>query len=564
MMHRVLAAFLMAALLVLPVSAQDEKSYSADRFDVDVTVQPGGSLAVTEQVDFRFEGGPFSYVFREIPTDHTDGIRILSAGADGASWPEGTGPGQVEIEGGDPIRITWHLPPTTNKVQSFNLSYEALGVVRQGEEADILDWQALPESYEYTIAGSTTTFTYPPTADLIGTPQLLESKGDIITNDNQVQITAGDLGPDEPLIMRLNFASGSLITTPPAWQAQQQAADDLAWVWIGLAGLIFIGGLGGLFLAARPYKRETKRPESVSYSPPSDLSPALAGIISGNDTSVSWNHALATVFDFAGRGYLEIEELGNRKWYQGEDFLVSLLSKPNDLLPHEQALFELLFHNKSGELQTSVTGNQIGDLVTSARWGTYEEVVKDELITADLLSPKREEAVMRFLVAGGLLLFLSAALLVGALLLMNQFGLWTFLVAGAFAALGIMAFLTGGSISIRTTAGEQVAQNWEPFRRYMDQASKGKERIANPELFERYLPYAMSFGVAEGWAKYNEKAGWHEAPGYFRALDMDDGATSIVPFIGVIVATSNSGGAAAAGAGAAAAGAAGGGASGAG
>ncbi len=40
MLRKVLAVFLLVTLFVLPVAAQDDKSYSADRFDVDVVVQP--------------------------------------------------------------------------------------------------------------------------------------------------------------------------------------------------------------------------------------------------------------------------------------------------------------------------------------------------------------------------------------------------------------------------------------------------------------------------------------------------------------------------------------------
>ena len=55
----------------------------------------------------------------------------IAAGVDGQRWPEGTGPGQVEIEGNNPIVITWHLSPTSDAVQNFTLSYRALGVVRR-------------------------------------------------------------------------------------------------------------------------------------------------------------------------------------------------------------------------------------------------------------------------------------------------------------------------------------------------------------------------------------------------------------------------------------------------
>jgi uncharacterized protein (TIGR04222 family) len=563
MLRKGLVVFLLLAVLALPVAAQD-KSYSADRFDVDVAVQRGGSLNVTETVDFRFVGGPFSYVFREIPTDHTDGIVNIQAGADGVSWPHGTGPGQVEIETGDPIRVTWHLSPTSNRVQTFDLSYDALGVVRQGEDADLLEWQALPESYEYTIAASEVVFTYPTSAALLTTPALLESRGDVTVGENQVRVSAGNIGPDEPLIVRLNFAPGSIVSEPPAWQAQQEALNDRAWIWAALAGLILMGGGAAIFLAARPYRRQTRRSEGISYVPPSDLSPAIVGALAGNGTGIGWQHALATLFALANRGIIEIAEMDKRKWYEAQDFEITLLSTPTDLSPDEQALFELLFTDKSGGRLTTITATEMGKLVTSGRWNNYQEALKNEMILTDLISPKRQTAVTRFLILGALLALGAVVLFIAAILLGPQLGYWTVLPAVAVLVLGILAFIVAATISTRSERGEQVAAMWQPYRRYLEQAAKGKERIPNPELFAQYLPYAMAFGVAENWAKQNEKAGWDEAPGYFRTLGTP-GHASTGAFIAILAATNSSGGAAAATAGAcAAAGAAGGGASGAG
>ncbi|RPJ39636.1 MAG: DUF2207 domain-containing protein, partial [Chloroflexi bacterium] len=63
-----LASIVMLILSVLAASpALAAKDYSAEQYDVVVQVQTDGSLLVTETIRFRFEGGPFTYVFRELP-----------------------------------------------------------------------------------------------------------------------------------------------------------------------------------------------------------------------------------------------------------------------------------------------------------------------------------------------------------------------------------------------------------------------------------------------------------------------------------------------------------------
>src|SRR4030043_471463 len=63
--------------------AQTGKSYHANSFDVDITVEPGGTLLVTEDVTFQFVGGPFTYAYRELALNATDGVEILRVAIDG-------------------------------------------------------------------------------------------------------------------------------------------------------------------------------------------------------------------------------------------------------------------------------------------------------------------------------------------------------------------------------------------------------------------------------------------------------------------------------------------------
>jgi len=72
---------LLGTLLLIAVAATPAagKSYSAERFDAVIRVLPDGTLDVTETVVFRFEDGPFTEVFREIPRRRTDGVQVMRA-----------------------------------------------------------------------------------------------------------------------------------------------------------------------------------------------------------------------------------------------------------------------------------------------------------------------------------------------------------------------------------------------------------------------------------------------------------------------------------------------------
>lgn len=153
------------------------RSYWAERFDVDWNLLADGVLEVTETVEFRFEGGPFTYVYRELPEDYSDGISNIQASLDGQPLPVGEGAGQYDVSGSDPVKITWHLPPTSDTTHVFQLRYWMLGVVRQEADRDLFLWNALPTDYEYRIASSKVRLTYPAGAQPSGPVEVRRGRG---------------------------------------------------------------------------------------------------------------------------------------------------------------------------------------------------------------------------------------------------------------------------------------------------------------------------------------------------------------------------------------------------
>ena len=142
MIQRVWLALALFILFLSQPSAP-AKTYSAEQFNQAITVQQDGSLLVKETVIFTFSGGPFTYVYRDLPTDKTDGVVVLSATMDEHTMPRGTGAGQVEIAAGNPVKVTWHFAPLSDQTHTFVLAYRDLGVVQKAPGADLLNWEVL-------------------------------------------------------------------------------------------------------------------------------------------------------------------------------------------------------------------------------------------------------------------------------------------------------------------------------------------------------------------------------------------------------------------------------------
>ena len=249
----------LVALTVLAAApAWAAKDYRAERFDVQFDLQPDGSALVTETVVFRFEGGPFTYAFRDIEPTETDGVTFIAASMDGETMPLGTNAGQVEVTGTDPLKVKWHFAPTSDTTHEFAVRYRVDGVVRK-LGADTIRWRAVPQVHDYPIDRSTVTLTYPATARPIE-PPTLDREFESSPLPNGYRLTTNDIPANQEVILTARFAAGTAAPTAPQWQMRQQQVDAAAsralpiGLLAGMATLI-LGGLG-LFTYARAHSRE--------------------------------------------------------------------------------------------------------------------------------------------------------------------------------------------------------------------------------------------------------------------------------------------------------------------
>jgi uncharacterized protein (TIGR04222 family) len=519
-MHRristVLFILVISLFVVTPVYAA--KSYYAERFDVQIELQEDGSALITETVEFQFIGDPFTFVFREISARNTDGIMFLEASMDGNPMPQGTQAGQVEVETGDPLKVTWHFAPTSNRSHTFVVRYRAEGVIRKGD-ADTLIWRAIPEEHEYQITRSTITLIYPSEARPVEDPTL-GGNFDTIQQGNRIILTAGDIAEDEDLILTARFAPGSLTDTAPLWQtrSEQMAAATARALPIGFtAGMasLILGGLG-LLTYARAQARELNIPAVISNaSPPSDLAAAIAGKLTRQGHTF-----IGTIFDLAQRGALEIQQ---EKGLLGvKTYKLVPTDQATPLQPYEQALIDALF----GAGQSSIHMNEIGGRL-SMQSAPYEEQLEQELLQRGWLDPARKHKRTRLTVRAVVMIVASLIVfvvsIVGAGMSLDENAPWLpWLVALAGISVGLfilsIAFLIyAQAYSILTPAGEEQAARWKGFAEYLNRVSKGREPAIRPDYFERYLPYAAVFGLGTSWAKYFQNLGGVPLPVWFQA-----------------------------------------------
>lgn len=556
MFKKIIPWILAALLLFLPGKAEAGKDYVAEHYDVDILVGNAGGMQVTETITFRFMGGPFTYVYRDLEKTRTDGITFISAELDGIQLPvNGENVMEwVEIKEGDPLTVTWHFEETTDTTRIYRLTYLVSGVVRK-DGTDSIIWYSIPPEHEYRIQASRITIHYPARAVLAGQPQLDGAANyEVASDGNPIILTSGPVEAATALILTLNYNADTLTTSMPAWQSAEvtrieRAAQTTPFMVGGLLmGLIGLAGALIVTASRRDPADETSVSASTSkpVSPPTDYRPAVAAAVAAR-ANPSMMHTLATLIDLARRGILSIEQVPG-KWYIPNRFEIVKLSQPTDLALHEQVLMDALFI-KRGEPVDRVPLEGYFQLV-SRRIREFSKAVKTEIALMGLISPERKKKQTRLLITGTCLILAGIFIFLGlVMIVLGRPGLLPIGIeqlANAIMGASIAVFFGGLAFIIfavvyspLTSQGRWISDQWKGFSRYLKDIIARREERLRPDAFAQFLPYAAGFGLGQQWAKFFQKHGSVEVPVWFHALNNQDADGSFGAFTAFMSSSSS-------------------------
>lgn len=535
-----LILLIIVTLLCVAAPVRADKSYVAERFDVLMEVQPGGTMMVTETVVFRFDGGPFTYAFREVLATETDGVRFVEASMDGVVLPTGALPGMVDVTwDAERLKVTWHFASTTDATHTFVLRYEVLGVVRTGT-ANTIRWRAIPGDHEYPIAAVSVQVRSPVQAQ--GSPILNRAFESEQTSDGWL-LTAGALAANEGLIVSVDFPSGSLVQSAPTWQVQQAGRERHA-AQAGEAGLVvglltFVAGAVILLLVTQANRRMLKFSPSMPLAePPADLDPTLVARLVGVPSAQSW---MGVLFNLAQRGVLQIQQM--KGFLGSKRYELVRLSYGGALSAVEQQVMGAVFPAQGAKVDLSQVGTRIQSVQRALR-----NLEVDALLQRGWLDSQRTRRRSTFLTLSVLALIGSLVMIFVGLMstasLLQQGGGFLLVSAGMLGLGGglfpvsVLATILASMYSPLTPVGEEQKHRWKSFGEYLRLVCRGREAAVRPDLFERYLPFAAVFGLTTQWARSFEKLGGVPLPVWFRSLSGTDADFS--GFVAAMSATDSS------------------------
>ncbi|WP_052459785.1 DUF2207 domain-containing protein [Tessaracoccus massiliensis] len=519
---------LFTAWTVVPASADGGAPITKYHVDVNLTEQGVAQVKVDFTMDFSVVNGRGPYFL--FPTQQEgQGQRFLFEYSNiTVDSPTGARTETQRESNRDGFRLRIGNPNVVNTTpQDYVVTYDVSGLIAPDHPQSGLDefnWDVIGPAWESSFRDVQVTVTGPAgverTACFYG-PYNDQTPCEHSSSGSTASFSVAALDSNTPMQVVTGFPAGTFpgvtqnveeIVNPfeltPATGAVTGAGLLLA---IGaILGVrrrhtrdeVFLGLTPGLTPAAGEKgnvgPQRGKAPVTVQFHPPKGATPGEIGTLI--DATADNVDVSATIIDLAVRGYLQIESDGRK------DFTLYATTPPrgDQLLPYEQKLLANIFKGQPVRRSRELSKAKFQSVLPDARQGLYDAVV------AKGWFKNNPQAAQMVPIVIGVLILLTA---LGMGFFLGSFG-WG-LLAIPLAVFGIGLMVISGGFRKRTATGSAYLAQAKGFELYLRTAEKETLRFEeNEDIFSKYLPYAIVFGVAERWSKLFAQLG---AEGIYQA-----------------------------------------------
>lgn len=484
------AAF--TALLAGPAAHAQAKDWRIDNMDVLLDVQKNGDVVVDEKVTFTFEGS-FHFVGRPIPTQNMDGMTDIEVrDANGAALPKGDTPGtwSTFMEGSNRIiQINFDL---TDASATWTIHYRAKAMIMFFDQGDELRWYVFDADTPVPIGAVKATVKLPGSVAADKMTQAVQTDAGVETSvtspaPSTMVYEARGIPPYTNFWIVTGFPKDVVDFT---WTARRVAAFVVPKVGFILPIAVFLY----MFLLWRRRGRDDPAAVYAKYvsEPPSDLPPGLVGALI--DEKVDTKEVIATIVDLARRGYIEMTDTKKEGVFAKPSTIFTRRKPLDELQGFEKKVAESLFDSKHPD---QVTSDQLKNHFY-AHVGPIVEDIYTETTKAGLFSQSPKKVRARWVGYG----FLVGVVLgiITVIMAMTDVPGWGWFLLGSIVSV-IVVWAFASHMPQRTAKGAQEQRKWESFRNYLHDLTRFQDMDAARDTFDKYLAYAIAFGVEKQWVR---------------------------------------------------------------
>lgn len=537
-------------LPVTPAHADDEAVGTISRMDITADLAAeGGRADVT--VDLRLDlgseeaHGPY-LVLAELQEIVGDPDHYRRFEIDDVTAHSQTAPDDLRVEHEDGVVGVYVGDEDTEitGAHDYRITYTVTGLVNPAEAGgeDELYWNVVaPGGFEIPIDELSVAISGPVaperSACYVGPTGSTDPCADVTTDGRTVHASTTGLGDGEGVSVVVGWPGGTFTGAEPELVHRYTPANvvQLTPVTGGITAAAVLAALAGIGVLARTRGRDRaylgltpgltpagdapgtvgpapQQSVAVRFTPPDGVRPGEVGTLA--DEIAHRHDVTATIVDLAVRGYLRIEEVagsepddgpedadsevdeaselhGRATPEPGDWRLVQLRTDTDHLEAYEAALLDRLFADDEAPLLSDL-GGKLHETVSATSADLYTTVVERGWFTA---SPQKVRH--RWIARGAVVLGLGAISV--PVLWLTQLPL---VFAFAPLAVGVALMVASASMPARTAAGTAVLAQALGFREYLATAEAEQLRFEEGEdVFSRYLPWAIVFGLADRWAQ---------------------------------------------------------------
>ena len=471
-------------------------------FESTITVNKDSSLLIEERITADADNLPDKHgIFRVLPTQtKTDNgtfktpITLLGiTDFNGARLKYST------INDGFNHTVTWKIGDpdvTVNGLNYYKITYLVKNAVRFGNpNFDELYWNLNGNFWEIPTDKFLAKIVFPGAVNQ-GNAQVYSFSGELGSRANSLAnykwASDSTLEFDSTQALAAGEGITASITFPkniftPYVPSFWELYGNYLWLLVAIVVFAFCYNIWDKY-GKDPRVDKTIIPE---FEIPENLTPMEMGTLHSNG-SFKNEFITATLVDLAVKKYITIEEV-KKTWVLGsKDFKLTKVATGlefKNLNESETVLINGLFDDANEVLLSSLKKKFYAKIPGIKKAANNGLTQKELIVSSGML-------LGTVFIVGAVLFFIGAVALIAA-------GL--FAPAAVLAVSAIILLVFGLLMPKRTQKGAELNWRVKGFKLYMETAEKYRSQFNEKEnIFEKFLPYAIMFGIAKLWAQKME------------------------------------------------------------
>lgn len=499
-LYKIGLLFYLAVILLLPSHSFARTTitdwYIKD-FSADIIINKDSSVDIVEKItadcgDLSGKHG----IFRVLPTSMVVNKKIIKLPVILKSITDFNGSPQPYSTLKDRTldTVTWKIGDANKTVTGINyykISYKVKNAVRfHNTSFDELYWNLNGNFWDIETDAFQATIHFPSKITSTNSQVYLYSGSygardiglaDYVWQDvNTINVTSlKTISEYEGITISVTFPKHIFTPYKPTfWEAYGQ----YFWLLIPLFTFLFC------LLIWRKYGNDPNINPTIvpEFAPPRNLAPFEMGLLYSNN-KFRREFLAASLVNLATKGIVTISQIEKKGVLKKDDYNLKLnREKMDDATTTEKILTEKMFKSTDGnkEITLSSLENHFYTAINS-----LHENAQKELTSQGLLKTRGRIWQYIFIFLGCVAVFLC-------------------IVFAAFSGYAVLAFVISALIYLcfsfvmpnRPLEGLKVYKQIEGFKLYIDTAEKYRQQFFEKEnIFERFLPYAILFGLTAKW-----------------------------------------------------------------